>query len=42
VLQRPGGCALGMRCCDLSTTRCDQPADGSPPIPTVTVSWHAI
>ena len=41
VLQRPCGGALEMRCCELSPTGCDQPADGSPPSSILTLSWRA-
>lgn len=41
VLQRPGGGALEMRCCDLSPMGCEPPADGSPPSSILTLSWRA-
>jgi hypothetical protein len=41
VLERPGGCALEMRCCELLPARCEQLDAGMAPSATMTFSWHA-
>ena len=41
VLERPGGAALEMRCCELLPMRCEHLEAAFLPSSTLTLSWHA-